>query len=112
MLEIILLLKRYFTENKLFTLLKAKQLLTTIIFFSVLTLSFAQNATIKGIILDENNQPIEKVNVKTDNNGTATNTNGFYIITIPANKEITIEFTHLSHKKVVSTFNLKNGESV
>ena len=111
MLEIILLLKRYFTENKLFTLLKAKQLLTTIIFFSVLTLSFAQNATIKGIILDENNQPIEKVNVKTDNNGTATNTNGFYIITIPANKEITIEFTHLSHKKVVSTFNLKNGES-
>ena len=111
MLEIILLLKRYFTENKLFTLLKAKQLLTTIVFFSVLTLSFAQNATIKGIILDENNQPIEKVNVKTDNNGTATNTNGFYIITIPANKEITIEFTHLSHKKVVSTFNLKNGES-
>jgi len=110
MLEIILLLKRYFTENKLFTLLKAKQLLTTIVFFSVLTLSFAQNATIKGIILDENNQPIEKVNVKTDNNGTATNTNGFYIITIPANKEITIEFTHLSHKKVVSTFNLKNGE--
>ncbi|MDC1197304.1 TonB-dependent receptor plug domain-containing protein [Algibacter sp.] len=110
MLEIILLLKRYFTENKHFTLLKAKQLLTTIVFFSVLTLSFAQNATIKGIILDENNQPIEKVNVKTDNNGTATNTNGFYIITIPANKEITIEFTHLSHKKVVSTFNLKNGE--
>ena len=110
MLEIILLLKRYFTENKLFTLLKAKQLITTIVFFSVLTLSFAQNATIKGIILDENNQPIEKVNVKTDNNGTATNTNGFYIITIPANKEITIEFTHLSHKKVVSTFNLKNGE--
>lgn len=110
MLEIILLLKRYFTENKLFTLLKAKQLLTTIVFFSVLTLSFAQNATIKGIILDENNQPIERVNVKTDNNGTATNTNGFYIITIPANKEITIEFTHLSHKKVVSTFNLKNGE--
>jgi len=110
MLEIILLLKRYFTENKLFTLLKAKQLLTTIVFFSVLTLSFAQNTTIKGIILDENNQPIEKVNVKTDNNGTATNTNGFYIITIPANKEITIEFTHLSHKKVVSTFNLKNGE--
>ncbi len=110
MLEIILLLKRYFTENKLFTLLKAKQLLTIIVFFSVLTLSFAQNATIKGIILDENNQPIEKVNVKTDNNGTATNANGFYIITIPANKEITIEFTHLSHKKVVSTFNLKNGE--
>ena len=110
MLEIILLLKRYFIENKLFTLLKAKQLLTTILFFSILTLSFAQNATIKGIILDENNKPIEKVSIKTDNNGTETNANGFYIITIPTNKDVTIEFSHLSHKKVVSTFNLKNGE--
>ncbi|WP_298344160.1 TonB-dependent receptor plug domain-containing protein [uncultured Algibacter sp.] len=110
MLEIILLLKRYFIENKLFTLLKAKQLLTTLIFFSFLTLSFAQNATIKGIILDENNQPIEKVNIKTGDTGTETNSNGFFILSIPANQDIIIEFTHLSHKKIVSTFNLKNGE--
>tara|TARA_R110002126_G_scaffold142867_2_gene288937 strand:- start:2316 stop:4835 length:2520 start_codon:yes stop_codon:yes gene_type:complete len=111
MLEIILLLKRYFIENKLFTLLNKKQLLTTILFFLVLTFSFAQNATIKGIILDENNQPLEKVSIKTEANGTESNANGFYIITIPANKDMTIEFTHLSHKKVVSTFNLKNGEA-
>ena len=110
MLEIILLLKRYFIENKLFTLLKAKQLLTTLIFFAFLTLSFAQNATIKGIILDENNQPIEKVNIKTGDTGTETNSNGFFILSIPANQDIIIEFTHLSHKKIVSTFNLKNGE--
>ncbi len=110
MLEIILLLMRYFTENKLFTLLKAKQLLTTILFFSIFTLSFAQNATIKGIILDENNQPIEKVNIKTGDTGTETNSNGFFILSIPSNQDVIIEFTHLSHKKIVSTFNLKNGE--
>ncbi|MGB5417255.1 TonB-dependent receptor [Algibacter sp.] len=112
MLEIILLLKRYFTENKLFSLLKAKQLITTILFFSFLTLSFAQNATIKGVILDEKNQPIEKVSIQFENKGTETNINGFYSISIPSNKNITLEFTHLSHKKIVSTFNLKNGESV
>ncbi|WP_298494929.1 TonB-dependent receptor plug domain-containing protein [uncultured Algibacter sp.] len=110
MLEIILHLKRYFTENKLFKLLKAKQLLTNILFFLILTFSFAQNATIKGVILDENNKPIEKVSIKFETNGSETNANGFYNITIPSNKDIKIEFTHLSHKKIVSTFNLKNGE--
>ena len=112
MLEIILLLKRYFTENKLFTLLKAKRLLTTILFFSILTLSFAQNATIKGVILDENNKPIEKVSIKSENTGTTTNANGFYSISIPSNKDVIIEFTHLSYKKIVSTFSLKNGEEL
>lgn len=112
MLEIILLLKRYFTENKLETLLKAKKLLTIFIILTGLTLSFAQNATIKGVILDENNVPIEKVSIKTENNGTETNANGFYIISIPANKDVVIEFTHLSFKKITSTFNLKNGEEL
>ena len=90
--------------------MKAKQLLTTILFFLILNLSFAQNATIKGIILNEKNQPIENVNIKTETNGTKTNANGFFIINIPINKDITLDFTHISHKKVVSTFNLKNGE--
>jgi hypothetical protein len=110
MLEIILLLKRYFTENKLYTLLKAKQLLTALILFSIIPLSFAQNATIKGIILDENNQPIEKVSITYNNSGTESNANGFYLISIPVNQDIIVEFTHISHKKIVSTFNLKNGE--
>ncbi|PWH82645.1 TonB-dependent receptor [Algibacter marinivivus] len=90
--------------------MKAKLLLTTFLLLSVLTLSFAQNATIKGIILDENNKPIDKVNIKAQNNGAVTNANGFYSINIPVNTDITIEFTHIAHKKIVSTFNLKNGE--
>lgn len=100
MLEIILLLKGYFTENKLFKLLMAKQLITILLFFSILASSFAQNSTVKGVILNENNKPIENVNITFETYGTKTNSNGFYTIDIPSNKNITIEFTHLSHKKL------------
>ncbi|MCB4797386.1 TonB-dependent receptor [Neotamlana laminarinivorans] len=81
------------------------------VFYLLCTLTLiAQNATIKGIILDENNAPIENVNITTGNYGTQTNSNGFYLLTIPSNKNITLVFTHISHKKITSTFNLKNGE--
>ncbi|KJD33164.1 TonB-dependent receptor [Tamlana nanhaiensis] len=73
---------------------------------------FAQTATLKGIILNENNLPIENVNITFENTGTQTNANGFYLLNIPANKNVTVTFTHLSHKKITSTFNLKNGEEV
>ncbi|TGV03454.1 TonB-dependent receptor [Flavivirga rizhaonensis] len=76
----------------------------------MITIGFSQTATIKGVILDENNQPVEKVNIKTGTSGTVTNSNGFFILEINANQDIVVEFTHLSHKKIVSTFNLKSGE--
>ncbi|MFD0990819.1 carboxypeptidase-like regulatory domain-containing protein [Mariniflexile jejuense] len=110
MLEIVLLLKQFFTENKLQQNLKTKFLVFTLFFFSVIGLSNSQTATIKGVILDEFNVPIANVNIKTTTKGTTTNANGFYILEIPANQDVLVEFTHISHKKVISTFNLKNGE--
>lgn len=83
---------------------------------SLLTLSLfsfigiAQTATLKGIILDETNTPVENINIKVGNDGTVSNKNGFYILKIPANQDITVEFTHLNFKKVTVSFNLKNGE--
>jgi len=91
--------------------LKAKQLLTLFLFFSVLTHSFAQTATINGVVLDEKNKPIENVTVTSGKTGTTTNVNGFYTLEVPANKDFTITFTHVTFKKIVSTFNLKNGEN-
>ena len=73
---------------------------------------FSQTATIKGVILDDTNTPISNVNIKASAVGTQTNENGFYLLKIPANQEVTIEFTHISHKKIVATFNLKNGEEL
>ena len=90
--------------------MRAKLLLTNFLFFAISTIAFSQTAKVRGVILDENNKPIENINIKTATSGAQTNANGFYILEILANKDITIEFTHLSHKKIVVTFNLKKDE--
>ncbi|VAV83943.1 putative ferric aerobactin receptor, partial [hydrothermal vent metagenome] len=110
MLEIALHLKQSFIENKIQALkiiYKRLQFLLILLPF----LGIAQTATLKGIILDNNNIPITNVNIKSGNDGTSTNNNGFYILKIPANQDVTIVFTHLSFKKISATFNLKNGET-
>ena len=76
-------------------------------------LSFSQTAKIRGVILDELNNPIENVNIKASTGeGTASNENGFYEIRIPSGTEVTIEFTHVGHQRVVQKFNLKNGQEL
>lgn len=75
-------------------------------------LAISQSATIKGVILDEFQQPISEVNIKANDFGTTSNKNGFYELKVPSNKDITVEFTHISHKKIVVTFNLKNGQEL
>jgi hypothetical protein len=76
-------------------------------------LSFSQSSIIRGVILDENNNPINDVNIKASTGeGTATNENGFYELKIPFGEEITIVFTHISHKRVEAKFNLKNGQEL
>lgn len=85
------------------------------LFLFLVSISFfgnAQTATIKGVILDDNQVPIYNVNIKAGTTGTTSNENGFYELKIQANTDVTIEFTHLSHKKVVATFNLKNGQEL
>ncbi len=71
----------------------------------------AQNGTLTGLILNEDNFPLEDVNIKINNDGTKTDKNGFFSIKIPANTDIKIVFTHISHKPITATFNLKNGET-
>ncbi|WP_111684247.1 carboxypeptidase-like regulatory domain-containing protein [Winogradskyella tangerina] len=76
-------------------------------------LSFSQSAKIRGVILDELNNPIENVNIKASTGeGTASNENGFFEIRIPSDTEVTIEFTHIGHARVVLKFNLKNGQEL
>ncbi|RTY89248.1 TonB-dependent receptor [Flavobacterium sp. GSP27] len=70
----------------------------------------AQTARIKGVILDENNQPVASVNVSYSGSGTSSNQNGFYALKVPANKQITLVFTHVSLKKITVTFVLEPKE--
>ena len=90
--------------------MKTKFQVSIALFFAMLFVGYAQTATLKGVILDETNSPILNVNIKAGTYGTVTNANGFYLLEIPANTDVSVEFTHLSHKKVITKFNLKNGE--
>ena len=58
----------------------------------------AQTATLRGVLLDELNNPIENATISANLNGTISNSNGFYILEIPSNKDINVEFSHINHK--------------
>jgi len=61
----------------------------------------AQTATITGLIFDENQTPLHHVNITTNNQGTSSDVNGFYILEIVADQEITITFSHLGNEKLI-----------
>ena len=73
-------------------------------------MSLAQTARVKGIILDEINRPVEEVNVAYEGKNTKSNVNGYYELTVPANKKIQLVFTHVSLKKNMVTLELKPNE--
>ncbi len=66
-------------------------------------IGYTQTATITGVILDEQNQPIANANINTKNYGTYTDTNGYYILQITADQKTDITFSHIGHKNVVIT---------
>ena len=76
------------------------------------TLVVGQTATLKGIILNEQNQPIQGAKITSNANGTTTNINGFYILKVPAKRDVEIRISHLNYKFIKATFNLKNGEEL
>ncbi len=80
--------------------------------FGIPFFGISQTATIKGVILDNSQKPIYDVNITSGTTGTTSNENGFYELKVSANINVTVEFTHLSHKRVVATFNLKNGQEL
>jgi hypothetical protein len=86
----------------------------TILLLTILgpTLIVGQTSTIKGIILNDQNQPVQGANVTTDTNGTVTNLNGFYSLKIPAKKNVNIKISHINYKLIEASFNLKNGEAL
>lgn len=90
--------------------MKTINLPLTLLFFFIATAVFAQNATIKGIVLDEYSQPIGGTNVLYNNSGTISDLNGFYTLQIPANKNVVVTFSHVSHKKVEVTLSLSPNE--
>ena len=91
-------------------MLKIDQTIIRIAFLLATFVSYAQTATIRGIVLDTNNTPINNVNIKAGDLGTSSNENGFYLLKIPANEEVQIIFSHIGFQNIIIKLNLKNGE--
>lgn len=80
------------------------------LFFCISCISFAQNAHVKGIILDNQKRPVVDVNVTSSGNTTQSDANGFYEIDVPSNKKTSLIFTHISLKMMSLAVNLKMNE--
>jgi hypothetical protein len=85
-----------------------KYLLICFLFFC--THFFGQTARIKGVILNEENKPIENVSVIQGVSGTVSNENGFYSLRIPANTKVTIEFRNQTYQSYTLSVLLKPNE--
>ena len=90
--------------------LNIKSIRFILFFILISTFSFAQKARIKGIVLNENKQPIENVTVSSPTSNTVTNSNGFYILEIDANTEITITYSSETFKNSTYKVKLKPNE--
>ena len=90
--------------------MKTTRILLLLLFLGSSLSIFSQNATVKGVILDELNLPIDNVNVSYDETGTISDFDGYYLLEIPANQDVTLTFTHIGHSNVSQTFNLKPNQ--
>jgi hypothetical protein len=92
--------------------LKTKHFILLLFGFIISINSYSQNqlAKVAGIVLNENNFPIENVNVSYLSKSSITDKNGFYEIIVPANQKVILVFTHVALKSITATIQLKPNE--
>ncbi|WP_293874905.1 carboxypeptidase-like regulatory domain-containing protein [Flavobacterium sp.] len=93
--------------------MKTNKFLFTLFFFTISIIATAQNQTAKvaGIVLNENNKPVEGVNISYQTKSVTTDVNGFYQIIVPANQKVILVFTHTALKNITATLQLKPNEN-
>jgi hypothetical protein len=92
--------------------LKTKNKILILFFLLFTTIIFSQTAKVTGVVLDENKNPVEGVNVSYQSKSAISDTNGFYVIVIPANQKVVLVYTHVALKSITATFLLKSDEIV
>ncbi len=90
--------------------MKTKILPLLLILFFISTAVFSQQAVVKGVLLNQESQPIVGASISYGNEGTLSDFNGYYLLEIPANEDVTITFSHVSHKNIQLTVNLGPNE--
>lgn len=77
------------------------------IVFIAIQIGFGQEAQVSGTIKNSNGDGIKDVSIKYETHGTTTDETGFYSIKLPAEKEITLNFTHVGYQDHSEILNLK-----
>jgi hypothetical protein len=90
--------------------LKSATLFFSFLFFLFGITAYSQTARLKGVILDESNNPVPNATVSVGDKSTQTNANGFYMLTLPANTKHTVVFSHVSLKSATINVDLKPNE--
>jgi len=90
--------------------LKTKTLPLLLILFFISTVVFSQQAVVKGVLLNQESQPVVGASISYGDEGTLSDFNGYYLLEIPANEDVTITFSHVSHKNIQLTVNLGPNE--
>ncbi len=90
--------------------MKAKKLPLLLLFVFVSALTYAQTATVKGIILDEQNEPLSGVTIQYDSEGALSNLDGTYVLEIPANQAVVIRFSYVGLQDAELTLTLQANE--
>ncbi len=73
---------------------------------------FGQTASVKGIVKNENGKPIEGVSITYNKKGTASNSNGEYLLEVPSGKFITITFSHIAFKTYSKRIRVRKGRTL
>ncbi|MFT3793956.1 carboxypeptidase-like regulatory domain-containing protein [Flavobacterium sp.] len=81
-----------------------------LLFFFIGFINYAQTGRVKGVILDENQIAVSDVNVTAGSLSTTTDATGYYELTVPANQQMNLVFTHATLKKVTVSIQIKNNE--
>lgn len=92
--------------------MKNKYAYLLIVLLLVISKVSSQTATIKGVVLDENSTPVLGATISYSEDGTTTNENGFYLLRIPANQDISVTISYVGLKKIIQPFNLKTNTNL
>jgi len=94
--------------------LKTNQKLFALLLLFITTILSAQTnetATIGGVILDEFDEPVANANISYQGKSTTSNSDGSYVLVVPASKKVTLVFTHISLKRITATIELQPNET-
>ena len=87
--------------------MKTKTLHLIVILFITASALFAQQATIRGVLLDDANNPVAGANVTYGTEGVLTDLNGYYLLEIPSNENVIITYSYVGFKDTQLTISLK-----